>query len=141
MVEQRTEDVVLHREAAFDHYEEHEREDTRRHPFMDWRLNISHVLSLIGAVGAGLFAFLSLGHEVELNKLEARGRLALLKSEIQSTDSGLNARIAALEDKSSMRTSERQDADAAIRQDLKDIKAEMARHAQQDDRRFKGADR
>ena len=141
MVEQhKEEDVVIHRSTAFDHMDEEAREH-QRHPFMDWRLNISHVLSLIGAVGAGLFAFLSLGHEVELNKLEARGRLALLKSEIQSTDSGLNARIAALEDKSSMRTSERQEADAAIRQELKDIKADIARHAQQDDRRFKGADR
>jgi len=124
MVEQHSEDVVLHRESAFDH-EEESREDLKHYPFMDWRLNVSHVLSLIAAVGTGLFAFLSLGHEVTLNFQETKGQISLLKAGTDTVHANLAGRIAALEEKALMRTSERQSADQDLREQLRELRTEL----------------
>jgi hypothetical protein len=97
-----------------------------RWPRVDWTINLSHLISIAGAVLAGVWAFQSLAHTVDANQQQSRAALELIGASVNTEIALLRERVKSLEDKQNMRTSERQDADVEIKQSIRDLRQEVS---------------
>jgi hypothetical protein len=119
-------------EDGFDYIEE-AAPGRRDPPWIDWHINMSHILTILGSLLIAMTAYFNLSHQVDLDRQESRTSIELLR-----------ARVISLEEKANLRTQERQDADNDIRQTLRELKMEMseqrrilATHMNVDDQRFR----